>query len=565
MAWLAVARAQARRGTGSVLARSSAGSGWPCRIGQGARRELNTGEVLTKVVCTLGPSSDNEAMVGKLVESGMNVARLNFSHVTKDYSEPLFKADLVRQAAGQHAKSGWQQLPKNVRAVLVDTKGPEIRTQALVGGLDVVQLEQGSAVELTTSPVHEEPLDPKLIRLAVDYPALVSTVQPGGQVLLDDGLVELRVVEVRESNEEDGGSVMCQVMNSGEIKANKGVNLPGVSLNLPALTEKDKQDLRWAVSIEADYVAASFIRTAANVRSCIAFLERCVEEEAQTKGSRPLRPLVISKIESEEGVENFAEILEASDGIMVARGDLGVEIPFEKVFAAQKMMVQACNRVGKPVIVATQMLDSMMRQPRPTRAEVTDVGTAVLDGADAVMLSGETAAGKYPLESIKAMVSIIKEADSIVRYSNEKPVEAILESKVKKIHAQEDIELHAVAEAAVHSAGILGVQSIIVLAGDGAAARAIASKRPQIPVFAFCYDPRVARQLQLHRAINPILFQTNEDEVQRMGMKRAEAVRTLKELGVIQRGDRAVIVDQAWGETGDNFKYATNLKVFTVG
>ena len=296
---------------------------------------------MTKIVCTLGPSTEAQEQVNRLVESGMGCARLNFSHV-KEYSEPKAKFDLVRASTGKHFHLGWTGVPPNLRAVLCDTKGPEIRTGGLPGEVDVLEIRDGMTLVLTHDDVRGDPAwggsgngdAGAQARLHIDYESLATTVRVGGSVLLDDGLIALKVVSVDAANK----TVTCRALNGGPIKENKGVNLPGATLDLPALTAKDKEDLRWAVSVGCDYIAASFIRSAANVRSCVAFLERCCDEEAARHGARPSRPLVISKIESEEGVENFTEILEASDGIMVARGDLGVEIPFEKVFAAQKMV-----------------------------------------------------------------------------------------------------------------------------------------------------------------------------------------------------------------------------------
>ena len=324
-----------------------------------------------------------------MVSLSQHVARLNFSHAGLDYSYPESILQLVRTTRGKHSQISSisdDQQAANLRAILVDTKGPEIRTGPLPGNVEVAEIEAGMTVELTTDDVSGEEsttADSMFMRLNMDYQSICSTVSVGKQILLDDGLIALEVTEILP----DSNSVRCVALNAGPIKKNKGVNLPGMELDLPALTDKDKRYLKWACEVGADFVAASFIRTAANVRSVVAFLNRCVSElQEECHGKPRLRPLVISKIENKEGVDNFDEILKESDGIMVARGDLGVEIPYSKVFAAQKSMVQKCNFVGKPVIVATQMLDSMVRNPRPTRAEVTDVGTAVLDGADAVML-----------------------------------------------------------------------------------------------------------------------------------------------------------------------------------
>ena len=358
-------------------------------------------------VCTIGPSTDQENKIAQLVSNGMSVARLNFSHAGTDYTYPETILQRVRAAPGKHSHLATPPdmfVPPNVRAVLVDTKGPEIRTGPLPGDAAELQIDVGATVELHVDQVVEEDPSSEILKLNVDYKSIATTVKVGSQVLLDDGLIALEVTEI----DPKGQFVVTTALNGGPIKKNKGVNLPGAQLDLPALTEKDKRDLEWACKVGADYVAASFIRTPENVRSVVAYLDRCVASLPDVNGRRPLRPLVISKIESKEGVDNFDKILEESDGIMVARGDLGVEIPYSKVFAQQRRMVDACNLAGKPVIVATQMLDSMMRNPRPTRAEVTDVGTAVLDGADAVMLSGETAAGKYPVESIKVSFDLLR-------------------------------------------------------------------------------------------------------------------------------------------------------------
>jgi pyruvate kinase len=358
----------------------------------------------TKIVCTIGPSTDTPEKLAELLHHGMSVARLNFSHAGSDYTYPESILNHVRAAIGKHkmlhvgsgtssssSSSIGHAMPNNLRAILVDTKGPEIRTGVLQGKAEVLMIHSGSRVELTLDDVSQEPAPKEgdenaVLRIQIDYQSICHTVDIGKHVLLDDGLIALEVVEI----DPNGKFIVCTALNEGPIKKNKGVNLPGMELDLPALTEKDKRDLKWACEVGADFVAASFIRNAANVRSVKAYLDRCIVELSQSTPLPPgdkarLRPLVISKIENKEGMDGFDEILVESDGIMVARGDLGVEIPYSKVFAAQRMMVQKCNAAGKPVIVATQMLDSMIRNPRPTRAEVTDVGTAVLDGADAVM------------------------------------------------------------------------------------------------------------------------------------------------------------------------------------
>ena len=306
----------------------------------------------TKIICTLGPASSDSEIVNALVRDGMTCARFNFSHATEE--ELVQRFELVRNARGKHFHNDWSNVPPNLRAVLVDTKGPEVRTGPLPGNAAELQIESGMELLLTFSDVTgDAPWGAGdssssdsigLPRLHVDYENLSAAVEVGGNILLDDGLVALEVISTDVSTKQ----VRCKALNGGPIKKNKGVNLPGAALDLPALTSKDKRDLKWAVGAGADYVAASFIRNADHVRVCRAFLDRLCDEwhalalRTDENAPRPRRPLLISKIESQEGVENFAEILEESDGIMVARGDLGVEIPFEKVFAAQKMMVCRC-------------------------------------------------------------------------------------------------------------------------------------------------------------------------------------------------------------------------------
>jgi len=530
---------------------------------------LTTGhKTMTKIICTLGPSSDKEKSVSDLVSNGMHVARLNFSHAGDDYTYVESNMHLVRQAPGMHselAAGSIADLPKNVRAVLVDTKGPEIRTGILQGNVDIAEIAEGSTVELTTLDVSgdDPPTSPDgPHRIQVDYASIAKSLSIGSMALLDDGLLALEAIEIDAS----GTSVTCIALNGGPIKKNKGVNLPDTKLDLPALTEKDKRDLKWACENEADYIAASFIRTPGNVRSVIAYLERCLANIPKNKhGKIPLRPLVISKIESKEGVDNFSDILHESDGIMVARGDLGVEIPYSKVFAAQKMMVKACNAVGKPVIVATQMLDSMQRNPRPTRAEVTDVGTAVLDGADAVMLSGETAAGRYPIESVKAMTSVVMEADSIVDSQWESTIE--LNTICEMNLTPEDEELDALSKSVVSSARLMNAKLIILVSMSGKVARSIARHRPTVPVIAFCTDEQVARRLQLHRALTPIMLQSAWDPSDvkvSMGKLRAEAARTARELGYVREGDRIIFMDRTKGKDHDLFKYSHNMKISTL-
>jgi len=534
---------------------------------------------MTKVVCTLGPSTDSKEKISELVNRGMNVARLNFSHTGNDYTYPESLLKLVRDAPGRHhyladGAVGVDDMPHNLRAVLVDTKGPEIRTQPLQGNQKIADIEQDAIVEITTEDVSGDdapPSDSGPHRIQVDYASIGSSVSIGSQILLDDGLIELEVIDI-----DNNGLITTIAKNGGPIQKNKGVNLPNTTIDLPALTEKDKQDLKWACQVGADFVAASFIRNASNVRSVKAYLDRCIAElkassdPNTTTGMEYMRPLIISKIENKEGVDHFDDILKESDGIMVARGDLGVEIPYRKVFAIQKMMVSACNEVGKPVIVATQMLDSMQRNPRPTRAEVTDVGTACLDGTHAVMLSGETAAGKYPLESISAMTSIVLEADEIwnnTQQQQRKQNETILTGNNNNNRSSSDEEIDTLAHSAVRSAKDMDAKLIILITMSGKVARAVAKFKPTVPVLAFCTNELVARRLQLHRSLIPMLLQSKLDpgiKTTKMGLLRAEAVRTAKELGLVRSGDRVVTVDRSAGKDHDPFEFSHNLKLSTI-
>jgi len=522
---------------------------------------------MTKIVCTIGPATDNPEKMLNLVGHGMHVARLNFSHAGDDYTHQETIINMLRDTKGRHESlamgSSTVGMPNNLRAVLVDTKGPEIRTGVLPGDQDVTNIEVDAKVTLTIDDVSNDPVpgdDDSDRKINVDYQSICNTVSIGKMILLDDGLIALEVNEIDPC----GKFVVCKASNGGPIKKNKGVNLPGMELDLPALTDKDKRDLKWACEIGADFIAASFIRTGSNVRSVIAYLNRCIASLPELDGFTRIRPLVISKIENKEGVDNFDEILKESDGIMVARGDLGVEIPYSTVFAAQKMMVSKCNEVGKPVIVATQMLDSMIRNPRPTRAEVTDVGTAVLDGADSVMLSGETAAGAYPIEALKSMASVCVQADDIL----DKEGKTFWNQELHEELTPQDQEMDGVAASCVKAASDMNVSKIIMISRMGKFARAVARHKPHVPVLAFCTDPQVARRLQLHRAITPIMLQGNSPEtnipIVYTSLLREEAIRTAVEMGYVKKGDRVIMVDQTLGKAKHMYDVANNMKVVTL-
>ena len=334
----------------------------------------------TKIVCTMGPNTDNREIMKELALNGMDVARFNFSH--GDHAEHRHRLEIlesVREELGIPIAS------------LLDTKGPEIRTGKLKDGKKVT-LKEGDLYTLTTEEIVGDET-----RGYINYAGLAEDVKPGDRILIDDGLIELHVREV------NGTDIVCRIENGGELGEKKGVNVPGVRVKLPALTDKDKEDIRFGVDAGFDFVAASFVRNAI----------REIREILDEKGSAMQ---IIAKIENEEGIENIDSIIEASDGIMVARGDMGVEIPAEKVPHIQKMIIRKCNLACKVVITATQMLDSMIRNPRPTRAEVSDVANAVYEGTDAVMLSGETAMGSYPIEAVRMMSQIAEESEKYLDY-----------------------------------------------------------------------------------------------------------------------------------------------------
>ncbi len=408
----------------------------------------------TKIVCTIGPASQDRAVFSKLVELGLNVARLNFSH--GNHEEHLERINMI--------KSVREEMGEPV-AILLDTKGPEIR----LGKFDKeVQLNEGDSYTLTT----EDYLGDSQ-KCTVSYDGLPDDVEVGDKILIDDGLVELEVVEEPSKTE-----IKCRVNNSGIIKSNKGVNVPGVKINLPSLTPKDISDIEFGIAQGIDFIAASFIRKAADVLAIREILERNDAYDIH----------IISKIENREGVDNLDEIIRVSDGLMVARGDLGVEIPTEQVPLEQKRMIEKCNSAGKVVITATQMLDSMIRNPRPTRAETTDVANAIFDGTDAIMLSGETAAGKYPEESVEMMATIARATEQALDYEN------IMRKKLLK--KASDVT-YAVSHATVTTASDLKASAIITATASGFTARKISQNRPQSMIIAACTDERVRRKLAL--------------------------------------------------------------------
>ncbi|RXZ84908.1 pyruvate kinase [Paenibacillaceae bacterium] len=421
----------------------------------------------TKIVCTIGPSSESLENTKKLILAGMNVARLNFSH--GDFEEHGNRIKNIRLAC--------QELGKTV-AILLDTKGPEIRLGKLKEEpIDLVQDEQ---LILTT----EEILGDRN-RVPVTYDNLPADVTIGSTILIDDGLIGLTVEKV------EGTEIFCRIVNAGQIKSKKGVNVPGVSISLPGITEKDAGDIKFGIEQGVDFIAASFVRKASDVLEIRELLER--------HGAKHIQ--IISKIENQQGVDNLDEILEVSDGLMVARGDLGVEIPAEEVPVVQKQMIEKCNRVGKPVITATQMLDSMQRNPRPTRAEASDVANAIFDGTDAVMLSGETAAGKYPVESVLTMARIAESAESALDYR---------EVFAKQVKVQQTSVTEAISQSVAKSALDLDVKAIITSTESGYTARMVSKYKPKAPIIAVTPVREVMRTLALTWGVIPVEGNTAE-------------------------------------------------------
>jgi len=429
----------------------------------------NPRSVKTQVVCTIGPASNNVNTLKKMLESGMGVARMNFSHGDYEWHESVVKN--VRQASEE---SGF------ACALMLDTKGPEIRSGKLEGHNKVL-LTAGQTFTFYT----DENIIGNQEKVGVTYKSLTKTVRLGSQILVSDGLISFTVTEINDAE----GKVVTRVDNSGILGETKGVNLPGLRIDLPAVTEKDIKDIEFGVKHQVDMIAASFIRTADNVTTI-----------RNLPGVHENQIMIISKIESQEGLDNFNAILTDSDGIMVARGDLGVEIPIEKVATAQKMMISKCNAVGKPVITATQMLESMTENPRPTRAEATDVANAVFDGSDCVMLSAETASGKYPVVTVKMM-------DTICRQS-EKDIDYRTLYKNLRAHVLPPTTIpHSIASSAVKTSWDIEATLIICLTDTGNTARLVSRYRPACPILVVTSSPRVARQILISRGCVPFLVE----------------------------------------------------------
>lgn len=449
----------------------------------------------TKIVATIGPASESEAVLEKLFKNGLNVCRLNFSHGS--HEEHKNRIDTIKKVRGELG------LPI---AIMLDTKGPEIRLGDFKEG--IIELEEGDIFTLTSRDI----LGDKSI-VNVSYDGLANDVKQGDIILIDDGLVEFKVLDII-----DGTDIKCIALNGGILKNHKGVNVPNVEINLPAITQKDIDDILFGIENDIDFIAASFIRKADDVNEIRKILE--------DNDGHHIR--IISKIENQQGVDNIEEILAASDGIMVARGDLGVEIETEIMPIVQKELIRKCNIAGKPVITATQMLDSMMRNPRPTRAEVTDVANAILDGTSAIMLSGETAAGKYPVESVRTMYNIAIKTEEALNYS---------ELLREKSNRSEISTTNAIGRATCYTAQDLEATAIITATSSGYTSKAISKFRPKAPIIAVTTTERVMRRLALEWGVYPVLTTESEstDEV------ISNSVEATIQNGYAKEGDLVVI------------------------
>lgn len=471
----------------------------------------------TKIVCTIGPASESLETLIELIDAGMNVARLNFSH--GNYEEHGARINSIREAA--------KMTGKNV-AILLDTKGPEIRTHTMENG--AVELISGSEVKISMVEVIGTSQ-----KISISYPGLIDDVHIGSTILLDDGLICLEVSEIDRAR----GEITTKVLNSGILKNKKGVNVPGVRVNLPGITEKDTKDILFGIKQDIDFIAASFVRRAKDVLEIRELLEI----------NNALHIRIIPKIENQEGVDNIDEILEVSDGLMVARGDLGVEIPAEEVPLVQKELIRKCNSLGKPVITATQMLDSMQRNPRPTRAEASDVANAIFDGTDAIMLSGETAAGSYPVEAVKTMHRIASRAEAALEHRD------ILSNRSKQsAHTIPD----AIGQSVAHTALNLDVAAIIAPTESGHTASMISKYRPKAPIIAVTSSETTSRRLALVWGVYPqTSYQVNTtDEM------LDTAVQAALNSKIISHGDLVVIT--AGVPVGE--KGTTNImKIHVVG
>lgn len=473
----------------------------------------------TKIICTLGPATDTEAMIGALIDNGMDVARFNFSH--GDHKEQKARFEMLKRV---------RESKNTPIAALLDTKGPEIRTGLFRDGIKKITLQAGNEYILTTREIEgDETIG------HINYAGLPADVKIGDRILIDDGLIELHVIEISYTD------IRCRIENGGDLGTRKGVNVPGVPIRLPAITEQDKKDILFAIENDFDFIAASFVRSA----ECILQIKEILLEHGS-------RIKIIAKIENKEGIDNFDEIVKVADGIMVARGDMGVEISPEELPYLQKQMIRYCNENYKTVITATQMLDSMMRNPRPTRAEVSDVANAIYDGTDAIMLSGETANGKYPVESLRMMYQIAESTEAHLNH------EEILENKAR--HQNRSISA-SVAYASVTTAHHLKAAAIITPTMSGHTPQIVAKFRPESAIIATSPNGQVLRQMQLIWGVKAIYapIQKGSDEVIESSMELA------KLRGLIDTNDLVVLTAGMTGGKARETGVTNAMRVLTVG
>ncbi len=449
----------------------------------------------TKIICTLGPATEDETVLRRLMLGGMNAARFNFSHCThEDAAKKLEAVTRLREELG---------LPI---ATILDTKGPEIRVKTFQNG--PIQLEAGDTFTLTTREVEG---DDKIV--SITYKDLPKDLKAGSRVLIDDGLVEMRAEHVSDTD------IVCTVLNGGRVSNHKGINVPGTKLSMPFISEQDRSDIIFGIENGFDYIAASFTRSAEDILEIRHILK---EHDCHSMN-------IIAKIENMEGVENIDEILRVVDGIMVARGDMGVEIPLEDVPVLQKELIQKSYLAGKQVVTATQMLDSMMKNPRPTRAEATDVANAIYDGTSCIMLSGETAAGKYPVEALETMVRIAEKAEESINY-------------IKRFNSRDNSDVafdvtNAISHATCTTAHDLGAKAIITVTKSGVTARQLSKFRPLYPIVGCTTEKHVWRQLNLSWGVVPMLI----DEVEDTDALFERAVDAAERTGLVKSGDLVVI------------------------
>ena len=451
----------------------------------------------TKIVSTLGPASNDLDTIVKLIEAGANVFRFNFSH--GDHEEHLGRLNLVHEAEKKTGKTV---------GILLDTKGAEIRTTVQKDGK--IEFHIGDEVRISM----DDSIEGTKEKIAVTYPGLYDDVHEGGHVLFDDGLIDMQIEKKDDANRE----LVCKVLNEGVLGSRKGVNAPGVSINLPGITEKDSSDIRFGLDHEINYIAASFVRKPQDILDIRELLEEKHMEHVQ----------IFPKIESQEGIDNFDEILKVSDGLMVARGDMGVEIPPENVPLVQKSLIKKCNAVGKPVITATQMLDSMIENPRPTRAEASDVANAVFDGTDATMLSGESANGDYPVEAVATMARIDVKAENALRQYKNFSINDFDKTDVTE----------AIGRAAAEAVENLGIKTIVAATESGYTAKMISKYRPDADILAVTFDDRTRRGLMVNWGVYPVVAEkpATTDEMFKLATEEA------KKAGLAKEGDLILIV-----------------------